>query len=185
MKNEDPCGNSKIQDEIASKPIFIGAKKNKNGQAFMIAFLVFCVLSVFAMSLSELWYNSISIKAMTKNGIWAFYAAQAGLEQGKIYADAIGETPGNGANWLPCNSSNATVINTSACWYKDIPGDLSRGVPGQWYQFRVDNVTGVWNVSANGRAMGPNNTTFAERRMRVVVNLSAAPQVKAFSWEEQ
>ena len=151
----------------------------------MIAFLVFCVLSVFALSLGDMWSNSVSIKAMTKNGIWAYYAAQAGLEQGKAYAFAVGETPNNGNNWLPCNSSNVTVINSTSCWYTDIPGNLSLGVPGERYQFQVDGAAASRTVYAKGRAIGPNNTTLAERRMNVTVNVAGTPRMVNFSWGEQ
>jgi len=149
----------------------------------MIAFLVFSVLSVFALSLSDMWSNSVSVKAMTKNGIWAYYAAQAGLEQGKAYASAVGETPASGANWLPCNSSNATVVNSSSCGYTDIAGNLSLGVPAQWYQFQVDGAAASRTVYAKGRAIGPNNATLAERRINVTVN-AGAPRAANFSWGE-
>ena len=121
-------------------------KKDKKAQAFMIAFLVFSVLVMFALTLSDMWYNSLDVNVMVKDGIRAFYAAQAGLEHGKAYADITGSTPG-GTNWLPCNSSNVTVVNNSSCWFTDMPG--------QWYQFLVNGSAGNRSVYAKGRQWHP------------------------------
>lgn len=130
-----------------------------SAQALAVTFFLVVIMGALAFVIADMWADRLMLDASDRNALVALYAAQAGLERGKITA-LSGETPGGGAQYVPCNTEAS-----SACWYKD--------VPNAWYRFRVNGNSGDnRDIFATGRAIGPNNVTLAERKLTVTVDVS-------------
>lgn len=139
----------------------------KRAQALLLALFLLLIVGILTGALAIMWKTEIWMRSLEKNGLIAFYLAQAGIERGKIEA---ANNPGL-SGWRPCLDDN-----NSSCWYND----LSQG----WYKFNIENMGGnLRRIQSKARTIGLSGETLAERQLEVIVDIvNRIKQV--WSWQE-
>jgi len=55
----------------------------KKGQALLLIFFIFIIISILTGALAAMWTAEVKARSLERNGLAAFYIAQAGLELAK------------------------------------------------------------------------------------------------------
>lgn len=133
--------------------------KHNKGQAFLFVFFLFLLAGILASGLSNIWESSTQTYGATRNGILAFYLAQAGLERAKKWAQY------NPAGPFPHNSA-----------------DYNLGA-GR-YRFSVATLGGDnRRLTATGEVLSGSGAVLATKRLQLDVN-RATPAALADTWQE-
>jgi hypothetical protein len=103
--------------------------KPKKSQIMLYVFFVMTLAAIFFQSLSYMWNSTLSAGSMNQMQTLAFYAAQSGLEQGKVFV------------WVNNTSTSGWICNNTTAWCNDTVSYSA--VSGKnnnitmWYQFMV------------------------------------------------
>ena len=126
------------------------------GQILLLVFFLLLIATVLATGLSVIWESSAQVTALERNGILAFYLAQAGIEYGEM--------------WVKYNAGTTTLSNIS----------LGQGR----YSFTVTNAGGnIRTIQATGEVLDAAGTVIAQKQIRVDVDRSV-PSQQDNTWQE-
>ena len=125
------------------------------GQAMLFALFILAVFGALSAGLAVMWESEMRTRASDRDGLIAFYLAQAGAEEAKIWAR---------------NNPGADI--TSA-WTT---------LGGGRYRYAVVGAT--INLSSTGQALDASNSVIAERQIAAQVNAAYTAQ-SGWSWREQ
>lgn len=121
----------------------------KSGQALIFVFLLLTIVGILVFALTGMWQSEIRVNLLDKDGLEAFYLAQAGLERGKIWAR---------------HNPDSTLWTSSP--YDS--GWITLG--GGRYRFSVEDLGGVdRRVTARGQKLDGVGNVSAEKYIRVEI----------------
>ena len=128
---------------------------NVKGQALFFVLFLLAIFGALSGTLAVMWETQNRVRALDRDGSFALYLAQAGIEQAKIWAR---------------NNPGSSTTNT--------------GIPlgGGNYDFSVNGPTR--NLSSVGRALDGSGNTIAERQLSAQAN-AGYTALAAWSWREQ
>ena len=127
---------------------------SKTGQALVFAIFLLALAGMLASAVAGIWGNALRLRSLEVRSLSAFYLAQAGIEEAKIWA------------------RNNPGINLTSGWI--ILG-------GGRYSYVVVGATR--SLNSIGQALDTLGNVVAERQIAVQVNLSYTAQVN-WSWQE-
>ncbi len=138
----------------------------KSGQVLIFIFFFLLIIGILAGSLAFMWQSQTRTLSSEKEGLIAFYLAQAGIERAKISARYNLANPTDWFNFSGNNTTqyNFTVINS---------GELNRTLEGRGRRRDISsnviaekritvNITGIENPFVNN----PANDTEVNRSWR-------------------
>ena len=122
----------------------------KNGQALIFVFLLLTIVGILVFALTTMWQSAVKVTALERDGLEAFYLAQAGLERGRIIFQKIpnSEQPSifaassisKGISWKKPTSNGQTEIVQGRFFLADAKlgylQSLCEGKKGIPYTFR-------------------------------------------------
>lgn len=130
------------------------------GQALIFVFFLLVIVGILAGALANMWQAEIQTRTAERDGLIAFYLAQAGIERAKIEAR-------NGVITAPNWSSAQTL------------GD------GRYY-FYIENIGANQRLLRSiGQRLDSSGNVIAERRIEVRVQGIGAPPESQVSWSWQ
>lgn len=127
------------------------------GQALLFVFFLLLIVSILVIALSNMWQAEIKTRSLEKDGLIAFYLAQAGVERAKIEAR-------NGVITAPDWSSEQSL-------------------GGGRYYFYIENIGANQRLLRSiGQGLDNSGNTIAERRIEVRVQGIGAPPESQIPW---
>jgi len=143
----------------------------RKSQTFLLVCLLLLIASILATALAKMWESTIQINASERDGIIAFYLAQAGLERAKI----------------------AVIYNPNR---KDLIGWQPGSPPKGGYNLDTDRFqyNFSWNdhekkITAQGWVLDSNDNILAQKELSVIVehidDKKFEAKIKKESWQEQ
>ena len=127
---------------------------HKTGQALVFAIFLLALAGMLASAVAGIWGNALRLRSLETRSLSAFYLAQAGIEEAKIWAR---NNPGS-------NLTSGWII-----------------LGGGRYRYVVVGATR--SLNSIGQALDTLGNVVAERQIAVQVNLSYTAQVN-WSWQE-
>jgi hypothetical protein len=97
---------------------------NSGGQILIFVLFLLFLVGFIGTALAALWQSDARLRTLDQDGLTAFYAAQAGLEHGQLYA----ENHWTASGWFPASScqyddeTDVHVAGNASCWYSSITG---------------------------------------------------------------
>lgn len=132
----------------------------KKGQALIFVFFLLLIVGILAGALANMWQVEIKVRSLEKDGLIAFYLAQAGIERAKIEA-RLGVI--TAPNW----SSPQSLV-------------------GGRYYYYIEDVGGNQRILRSiGQRLDNSGNVIAERRIEVRVQGIGAPPESQVSWSWQ
>lgn len=125
------------------------------GQALLLVFFILAIAGILSGALANMWQAEIKTRSAEREGLAAFYLAQAGIERAKIWAKS---NPG---------------FSISSGWLTDLSGGR--------HSFTVAGATR--NLSSAGQVLDASGNVIAERQIAVQVNAGYTAQA-GWSWRE-
>lgn len=132
----------------------------KKGQALVFIFFLLSIVGVFAGALAVMWQAEIQTRSAQRNGLTAFYLAQAGIESAKTDSCS-----GDYAGWHG--------------WYQD----SANGRYGYWTCGPTYIGQTTCTIQAIGRVVDASNNVLAEKQITVTRNIGSCSQVTG-TWQE-
>lgn len=142
----------------ASSIQHLTSKLQKKGQALVFVLFILAVFGALAGGLAVMWESEIRTRDLDRDGLIAFYLAQAGIENAKIWA-----------------KNNPGTLSFSNPW-------VSLG--GGWYNFTVAD-PGIPNsrtLNSTGQVQDASGNIIAERQLNVQVQGIGAPPESQTPW---
>jgi Tfp pilus assembly protein PilX len=136
---------------------------HKRGQILMFVLFLLFLIGFIGTGLAVVWQTDSNLRTLERDGLTAFYAAQAGIEYGELYAI---DNPlyYSSTQWFPCNDDT-----DNSCWY-------TLDASGARYKFNIYRSGTDRYVWAKGQAY--NGKVLAEKH--VELNIS-----RAEGWRER
>ena len=140
---------------------------SKKSQALLFVFFLLLIVGILAGALAVMWQAEIEIRGAEKEGLVAFYLAQAGIENAKIYARHNPSSFPYQSGWINFSGGryNFTIAQVG-------PGPNRR------------------NLSSTGQALDSSGNPIAERQLGVEVQGIGTPstaddQQLPWAWHEE
>ncbi|MFH1339346.1 MAG: hypothetical protein ABIH40_05845 [Candidatus Omnitrophota bacterium] len=76
------------------------------GQALLLVFLLLLIVGILVSALASMWQAEIRVRSLEKEGLGAFYLAQAGIERAKIELKTDWD-------WIGMDTNNDDVADNS------------------------------------------------------------------------
>jgi Tfp pilus assembly protein PilX len=142
--------NKNMRDEnCGMRPVTI------KGQALFFVLFLLAIFGALSGTLAVMWETQNRVRALDRDGSFALYLAQAGIEQAKIWAR---NNPGS---------------PTTSVWIN---------LGGGRYNFSVSGLTR--DLSSAGQVQDGSGNTIAERQLSAQANAGYIA-LSAWSWREQ
>lgn len=139
--------------------------KNK-GQALILVLVMLSIVAILSAILASMWQAEIEVRDQEKNGLAAFYLAQAGIEKAKV--------------WL---KQNLTYYASSSSYDSGLVTELSTGR----YDFTVSDLTNsTATLRSVGEALDTSGSVSATRKIQVKIqSYDSSPAIVDWTWEEE
>lgn len=134
--------------------MILASSIQKRGQALLFVFFLLIILGILGGALLNMWQAEIKTRSAERDGMMAFYLAQAGIEEAKIWA------------------RNNPGANLTSGW-------ITLG--GGRYRYIVFGATR--RLSSIGQALDVSGNVIAERQIAVQVEVGYTEQ-EACTWQE-
>lgn len=144
------------------------------GQALLLVFLLLLIVGIMIGALASMWQAEIKIRSSEREGLIAFYLAQAGVERAKIELVSANGMSLTGAGRCPdVGSAPPCPASTDPQGYPDL--DIAGDNYTSYYYFQVEPypVPGYPNrrvITGTGRVLDGIGDVVGYREVEVVVD---------------